>query len=131
MSAGFDKSQRVLRREDFLATQKSGRRLHAAHLVLVQRARGDDGPARLGLVTSRKAGTAVRRNGIRRVLREVFRLHPELFARGTDHVVIARDGCPALAFVDAHAEIRAALARRRVGGRPPPPATAGPAGTPT
>jgi len=119
MSAGFDKSRRILRRDEFLATQKSGRRLHAPHLVVIVRERGDGEPPRLGLVTSKKTGNAVRRNRIRRVLREVFRLHPELFPLGCEVVIIARESCPALAFAEACAEIRAAFARRRGGDRTP------------
>ncbi len=123
MSAGFDKSQRILRRGDFVSAQKAGRRLHAPHLVVIVHERGDDAPPRLGLVTSRKAGNAVRRNRIRRVVREVFRLHPEMFPVGCEVVIIARESCPALAFAEARAEIRAAFARRRGGDRAPRPPT--------
>lgn len=121
MSAGFDKSRRILRRDEFLSTQKSGRRLHAPHLVVIVRERGDDLPPRLGLVTSKKTGNAVRRNRLRRVLREVFRLHPELFPDGCEVVIIARESCPPLAFAEARGEIRAAFARRRGGDRIPRP----------
>lgn len=121
MSAGFDKSRRILKRGEFLAAQKAGRRLHAPHFVVVVHDRGDAQPPRLGLVTSRKAGNAVRRNRVRRVVREVFRLHPEVFPVGCDVVVIARESIPPLAFSEARGEICAAFARRRGGGRDPRP----------
>lgn len=120
MSAGFDKSLRLLRREDFLTAQRQGRRVHSAHLVIVLRDRGE-GPARLGLVTSRKVGNAVRRNAIRRCLREVFRLHRDLFPSGHDVVIIARDGAGAVATAEIRAEILSTLARRR--GPPRKPST--------
>ena len=113
MGHTFDKSQRLLRREGFLAVQREGRKLHAAHLFASVRARGDEGPARLGLVTSRKAGNAVHRNRFRRVMREYFRLHPEMFPVGCDVVIVAREGIPALASATLRDEIAAALSRRR------------------
>ena len=45
---------------------------------------------RLGLSVSRKVGTAVRRNRIRRLLRESFRLMQHDFPRGYDLVVVVR-----------------------------------------
>src|SRR6266550_3483474 len=50
----------------------------------------DLGHPRLGLSTSRKVGTAVRRNRIRRLLRESFRLMQHDFPRGYDLVVVVR-----------------------------------------
>ena len=45
---------------------------------------------RIGLSTSRKVGTAVRRNRIRRLLRETFRLMQHDLPRGYDLVVVVR-----------------------------------------
>ena len=45
---------------------------------------------RLGLSVSRKVGIAVRRNRIKRLLREAFRLHLDEIPRGIDLVVIPR-----------------------------------------
>jgi ribonuclease P protein component len=48
------------------------------------------GHPRLGLSVSRKVGTAVRRNRIRRLLREAFRLMQHDFPRGYDLVLVVR-----------------------------------------
>ena len=48
---------------------------------------------RIGITVSKKLGHAVVRNRVRRRLREVYRLHEELFAPGWDIVVVARSRC--------------------------------------
>ena len=48
------------------------------------------GHPRVGLSTSRKVGTAVRRNRIRRLLREAFRLMQHDLPSGYDLVVVVR-----------------------------------------
>ncbi len=47
-------------------------------------------PNRLGLTVSTKVGNAVRRNRIRRRLREVYRLSEDFLAHGYDIVIVAR-----------------------------------------
>jgi ribonuclease P protein component len=76
---------------------------------------GADEPPRLGVVASRKVGPAVARNRAKRLVREAFRLHPEVFPRGVDVVVIVRPGTHLLGLADVVAEITRAtpqVARR-------------------
>lgn len=47
---------------------------------------------RLGISVHRKAGNAVRRNRIKRLIREVFRLHRTLFPSAADVVLTVRPG---------------------------------------
>ena len=49
---------------------------------------------RLGLSVSRKVGTAVRRNRIKRLLREAFRLMQHDLPRGYDLIVVVRPHMP-------------------------------------
>lgn len=60
-----------------------------AHLVLYSRKNGTD-RNRLGLTVSAKMGCAVKRNRIRRRLREIYRLNEEKFLPGLDLVVVVR-----------------------------------------
>ena len=53
-------------------------------------------PSRLGVVATRKIGNATKRNRIKRVCRECFRLWPGFVPDGIDLVVIAREGADAL-----------------------------------
>lgn len=59
------------------------------YLVLYSRKNGSQ-KNRVGLTVSKKLGHAVRRNRIRRRLREVYRLHEAEFLPGYDLVVVAR-----------------------------------------
>ena len=58
-------------------------------LVLYCRKNGTN-QNRLGLTVSGKMGCAVRRNRVRRRLREIYRLHEEQFVPGMDLVVVTR-----------------------------------------
>ena len=49
-------------------------------------------PTRLGMAVSRKVGGAVRRNRIRRLMREAFRLNQHRFPDGLDVVLVPRKG---------------------------------------
>jgi len=111
----FPPRHRVRRRVEFLRAQKGGRRCHSAHFTVILFDRGDGDVPRLGLVTSRKVGNAVKRNRIRRVLRELFRHEPDRYPAGHDVVVIAKEGAAALDSAAIRDEIHAALARRRAG----------------
>jgi ribonuclease P protein component len=56
------------------------------------------------MVVARRVGSAVRRNRVKRVCRECFRLMPQLLPAGVDLVVIARDGAHELGLAEVRAE---------------------------
>ena len=63
----------------------------AATPFLVVYARGSKRPGNhVGFTVSTKLGKAVKRNRVRRRLREIYRLHEGELARGADLVVVAR-----------------------------------------
>lgn len=113
----FRREQRLLRRADFERVFEQGRRVYARGLVL-HWMESPAGRARLGLVTSRRFGNAVRRNRARRLLREAFRLDqhgiPPL-----DLVVLPQPGAFPDELEGVRGALREALARAARSAGPP------------
>jgi ribonuclease P protein component len=103
--------ERLRRRADFLAAA-SGASAPGAAFVLQARRRGDDGPVRIGFTVSKKVGTAVERNRVRRRLRDVVRRSaPAAMHAGYDYVLIGRRAALDLSFDRLVREFDGALRR--------------------
>lgn len=89
---GFPKGRRLRKRREFLALQNAAGRIGLVHFLLLLRVRGDDQPTRLGITVTRRYGCAVVRNRLKRLVREAFRLHPDLAPSGMDLVIVAKTG---------------------------------------
>jgi len=86
---GFARSSRLTSRVQFLEVYDKGRRVSSSSFVLfgLENHRGE---CRLGITVTRKVGNAVRRNRIKRVLREIFRSNREKLTPPIDLVVNVR-----------------------------------------
>ncbi|MEJ0075028.1 MAG: ribonuclease P protein component [Alphaproteobacteria bacterium] len=103
--------ERLKQRADFLAAGK-GARVPAGAFVLQARARGDAAAPRFGFTVSRKVGTAVERNRVRRRLREIVRRNDALIRdNGHDYVLIGRRAALAMPFEQINAEFLGAMTR--------------------
>ena len=87
----FPRASRLTSRRQYRETYGNGIRVRRSSLTLFSRP-NDLGRCRLGITATRKCGCAVRRNRIKRGLREVFRSHRARFDTGIDIVVNARPG---------------------------------------
>ena len=89
---------------DFKGLYRSGKSSVNPYLVLYCR-KNRRGASRLGISVGTKVGNAVKRNRVRRLIREAYRLSEDKLRPGHDLVVVARvRACTA-----GYAEIEAAL----------------------
>jgi len=109
----FGRDRRILRRAEYLETYSTGRRLAGRWLVFfVRAAAGRAG--RLGVTITKKTGSAVVRNRLRRRIRELYR-RSGLRESPQDVVVNVRPGAEGTAFEELARDF-GALARRAVPG---------------
>lgn len=87
---GFTRAQRLKRGRDFARARQDGQRAVVGCLIANWRRLPVGTTTRLGVVTSRKIGSAVVRNRARRLLREVFRVHQGELTQPVDLVLVAR-----------------------------------------
>jgi ribonuclease P protein component len=89
----FGPDARLKNRAEFDLVYKQGRRVGGRHfLCFFKNTEALGNPPRLGITIGRKVGKAVRRNRLRRVTREFFRLRRSEMRRGVDVVVNLRVG---------------------------------------
>jgi len=110
--------QRISRQADFAAVRKEGRRHHGAAFVFSVRTREAESVApsvdplpRFAVVASRRVGSAVVRNQVKRRMRAIFREHQNLFPAGCDVVASMRPKAARASFADMEKEFLAAAKR--------------------
>ncbi len=82
-SNSFKREERLLNKKDFLKIRKKGIRLLSGSFIIFAH-NNNYGFNRLGIAASVRVGNAVRRNRIKRLLREFFRLNKNIFPNSTD-----------------------------------------------
>lgn len=102
---------RLKQRADFLAAARAVRVATAAFVVQA-RDRGDRGPVRVGYTVSRKVGTAVERNRVRRRLRDIVRRSTAgVLCYGHDYVLVGRRPALSRGFASMVEDFEGALRR--------------------
>lgn len=74
---------------EFNRVYRKGKYLHSKTLTLYYRPRGDQ-KNRLGITVSRKVRGSVKRNRLKRQLREIYRLNEHMIPDGWDIVLLGR-----------------------------------------
>ncbi|MGO9136137.1 MAG: ribonuclease P protein component [Syntrophales bacterium] len=107
----FGKHVRISKRRDYLACYQQGVRSHSKHFTIVVR-KNEMGISRLGITVSKKVGSAVERNRIRRLVREFFRLNRSRLSTPQDVVIIAKSNIAQLAYQDVCTELEGHLIKK-------------------
>lgn len=108
----FNKNERLRRRSEFSALFQSGKRIHSEYLTVIL-STNSSGMRRLGLVVGKKVGkAAVRRNRMKRLLREFFRLNKHRLPASQDILIVARKDFSFMKYRDLCHELEKVLAGR-------------------
>jgi ribonuclease P protein component len=107
----FSTAARLHHRHEYLRLQRIGARFQTTHFVLYAAIVSAGGESRLGITVSRRIGSAVVRNRVKRRVRECYRFElKHLVPNGAALVVIARDGAGRLRMPDVRAQLLKAVA---------------------
>lgn len=108
----FKKNERLRRRIEFSALFKSGKRIHSEYLTVILSTNTSD-VRRLGLVVGKKVRKeAVRRNRMKRLLREFFRLNKHRLSASQDILIVARKDFSFMKYRDLSSKLEEVLAGR-------------------
>jgi ribonuclease P protein component len=107
----FRKDERIRKRQDYLRIYEQGARRYSKRFTIITY-RSVSGIRRLGTTVSKKAGNAVQRNRIKRLLREFFRLNKSRLPAAQDIVIIAKKGILPLTYNEVCAELESRLIYR-------------------
>ena len=103
-SFSFPKNKRVLNHKDFVNLNRLGKRRHSANFTLII-GKNRLGTTRLGIAVRKKTGNAVKRNRVKRLIREFFRLHQYNIPQGYDMVIAAKLDASGLNFWEIKEEL--------------------------
>ena len=88
-SNSFPKTERLLKRADFLRLSRSGKKIQTRFFIAAV-LDGTTGNNRIGITVSKRVGKAVERNRIKRLIREYYRNRKETLPGNRDINIIAR-----------------------------------------
>ena len=89
-SFSFPKARRLTRESEYKHVKREGMVRHGKLLTLSAAVVDDSGLSRVGFITSRRVGSAVVRNRVRRRLREIVRRHQHDLRQDLWIVLIAK-----------------------------------------
>lgn len=100
----FAPHERIHKRRDYLKIYEQGTREHTPNFTIIT-LESPSGTGRLGVTVTKKVGNAVKRNRIKRLLREYFRLNKSSLPPSRDMVIMAKKGIPWMTYRDVAREL--------------------------
>ena len=110
-SLRLGRALRLGQNRDFARVRQQGERLALGCLIVNWHRLPDGTTPKVGIVTSRKIGSAVKRSRARRLLRESFRQHQHELAQPVELVLVARNSIVGKKFADVEKDFLVALNR--------------------
>ena len=114
VSNRFPKSARLTRFSEFQKVKREGLSFSGRFMILNVLKMHSSPMTRIGIITSRRVGSAVVRNRVRRRFRELVRLDRSAFAVGCWLVIVARHRAATAAYQELRGEWRNLAARSLV-----------------
>ena len=100
----FKKEERILRGAELNQVNLHGRRHYTEHFRVVIK-RNSMGSTRLGITVGKKAGNSAKRNRIKRLIREFFRLNKQHIPVGYDILISPIKATDALTILKVQEEL--------------------------
>lgn len=109
----YRKLERITKRSRYRAIYAHGVWRSSRHFTAITYT-NDKETGRLGITVTKKTGNAVKRNRIKRLIREFFRLNKCFFPAGYDVVIMAKRNMPPLKYQEACGELTELLTRKAI-----------------
>ena len=105
------KHERLHNKKEFLTIYQQGTRTYSKYFTIIAH-KNNLGCPRLGITVSKKVGNAVRRNRIKRLIREFFRLNKTRLSESQDVVLIGKKDMPRLSYQDVCNELESLVSNK-------------------
>ena len=107
----YRKLERITNRSRYRAIYQQGVWRSSQHFTTITCINSQKA-GRMGITVTKKMGNAVRRNRIKRLIREFFRLNKALFPTEHDVVIMAKRNIPPLTYLEACKELTELFTRK-------------------
>jgi len=104
----FPRDNRITKRSEFINIQKKGVKINTPHFVIFA-LKSTEKNRKIGITVGKKIGNAVKRNQVKRGIREFFRKNKSFIKEGLNIIIIAKSNVSKLPLLEIGEEIKEGL----------------------